>query len=576
MMKKRFTFLMATILLSTVAFTQTIVGTDPENKNVILEEFTGIHCVFCPDGHAIAQSIYDAHPDDVILINIHQGSYATPSGSEPDFRTPWGNAIAGQSGILGYPAGTVNRHLFAGWSQGSGTAMNRNSWTAAANQMMSSPSYLNVGVEAIIVTSTRQLVVEVEVYYTGDSPSADNYLNVAILQNNILGPQTGGNAGNSYNHKHMLRHLITGQWGEKIDQTSTGSLYSNTFTYEIPADYTGVDVVLENLDIVAFVTESHQEAISGIVGNITTIESNNYDAAVLSAYYPQTACSGTMAPIVEIKNYGVIDLTSLTFNYEVNGGDMATYEWSGNLAQNETVLVILPEITFDVTDENSLNISCEQPDGQADELPQNDHFNATFTQSQYYPVTGYFGVQTLGNPQDITWSIVDGSGTAIAEGGPYSAGGLHLEAFTFPANGCYTLTLNDASGEGLSGGFYIITDESTNVLWNGPAFTDMVTAGLAYDSQVGLDENIQVENLEIYPNPVSRNAEINFTLNNSGIANITLFDMLGRQVSQIYQGSLNGGNQTIQMNSESLETGLYFVKIQLNNQTVTKKIMVRK
>ena len=36
---------------------QTIVSTNPENKNVILEEFTGIYCTYCPDVHSIAHAI---------------------------------------------------------------------------------------------------------------------------------------------------------------------------------------------------------------------------------------------------------------------------------------------------------------------------------------------------------------------------------------------------------------------------------------------------------------------------------------------------------------------------------------
>ena len=38
---------------------QTIVSTTPENKNAILEEFTGIYCVYCPDGHLIANNLKD-------------------------------------------------------------------------------------------------------------------------------------------------------------------------------------------------------------------------------------------------------------------------------------------------------------------------------------------------------------------------------------------------------------------------------------------------------------------------------------------------------------------------------------
>ncbi len=394
-MKKLFTFLLIT-LFSASLFAQVIVGTDPENKNVVLEEFTGIHCVYCPDGHAIAQAIQNSHPDDVVIMNIHTGSYAVPSGSEPDFRTPFGDAIAGQSGLRGYPAGTVNRHLFPGWSQGSGTAMSRGSWSAAANQTMALPSYLNVGLVATIVNSTRQLIVEVEVYYTDDSPESTNLLNVAIMQNNILGPQTGGGAGNNYIHMHMLRYFLTGQWGVEITETTAGSLYSGTFAYELPMDYNDVDVVLENLEIVAYVTETHQEVVSGNnAGEITYMESNDYDAALVSVTIPQTACSDELTPVVDLKNYGVIDLTSLEFVYSVNGGDEATYSWTGNLAQNETATVTLPTLFYTPTNNNVVNLRSELPNGVPDQLPQNDSYIQSYEGSINYPENCNFGVQIL-------------------------------------------------------------------------------------------------------------------------------------------------------------------------------------
>ena len=91
-------------------FAQTIVSTDPENKKVVLEEFTGITCGYCPDGHVIAQNIQNNNPGNVFLINIHQGSFANPGNSGFDFRTPFGNAIAAQVGANFYPSGTINRN----------------------------------------------------------------------------------------------------------------------------------------------------------------------------------------------------------------------------------------------------------------------------------------------------------------------------------------------------------------------------------------------------------------------------------------------------------------------------------
>ena len=249
-----------TIFTSIMA--QTLVSTDVLAKNTVLEEFTGIHCQYCPEGHAIAQQIADENPGRVVLINIHQGGYANPGSGEPDFRTEFGDAIAGQTGLSGYPSGTVNRHLFNGSNI---TALGRSSWPPAASEIMAEDSPVNVGVATTYNEASRELTINVELYYTSDSPESTNLLNIALLQNHIFGPQTGGGQGNNYEHMHMLRHLITGQWGEEIANTTSGSFIQLTYTYTVPEDYNGVDCIVENCDVAVFVTETHQEIYSGVV-----------------------------------------------------------------------------------------------------------------------------------------------------------------------------------------------------------------------------------------------------------------------------------------------------------------------
>jgi hypothetical protein len=185
--------LLLTVFAGFSSFAQTIVSTAAQNKKVILEEFTGVNCVFCPQGHVIANNIKNANPSNVFLINIHVGNFATPGAGQPDFRTAFGTGIANQSGLTGYPAGTVNRSQFAGLAQngGTGTAMSRNNWSNASTQTLAQASYVNVATTATIDVNTRVMTVLVEAYYTGASPVATNRLNVAFLQNNTLGPQTG-------------------------------------------------------------------------------------------------------------------------------------------------------------------------------------------------------------------------------------------------------------------------------------------------------------------------------------------------------------------------------------------------
>ena len=131
------------VLLGLQIQAQTFVNTTPENKNIVLEEFTGIHCTYCPDGHVLAQTLYNNNPGDVVLVNIHVGSYASPYPGEPDFRTSFGTAIDAQAGVSGYPAGTINRHQFT-MTQGGGTAMSRSDWGTAGNMILTEASPVNV------------------------------------------------------------------------------------------------------------------------------------------------------------------------------------------------------------------------------------------------------------------------------------------------------------------------------------------------------------------------------------------------------------------------------------------------
>ena len=51
------------------AFITTTVET-PQQRIVLIEEFTGVTCANCPTGHKILKSIEDANPDRVALIGI--------------------------------------------------------------------------------------------------------------------------------------------------------------------------------------------------------------------------------------------------------------------------------------------------------------------------------------------------------------------------------------------------------------------------------------------------------------------------------------------------------------------------
>lgn len=557
---------------------QTIVGTDPENKNVILEEYTGIYCGYCPEGHAIAQGIYNAHPEDVILVNVHVGSFAAPTGNDPDFRTPWGSALDSQADVPGYPAGSVNRHLFPGWSMGSGTAMSRNMWVQASNQILAEPSYLNVGCEATIITSTRQLVVDVEVYYTGDSPLANNLLNVAILQSNIYGPQSGGGAGNNYNHKHMLRHFLTGQWGHEITETSEGSLYTTSLYYELPEDYNDVAVILEDLDIVAYVAENHQEVISGTMGEITYVDALELDAGIAGFNVPQTSCGEEMNAFVDIKNFGTSELTSLDFEYVVNEEETQTYNWTGSLAQGEITTVELPGFMIDAEQSNMFYLTTLNPNSDSDQLPANNSFATGFEKSTFLPAACKVAILTDGNPEETTWDIKDSNGNIIASGGPYAMTSIFIEPFEWTGNDCYTFTIYDAGGNGMDGGFYKIVNSGTQLIWEGDTdFGYETSAQFAYDELMDVHTMPITDDITVYPNPVLESAQIEFTLLQQSTVQMGIYNLLGKRIIQFFDGEiLPLGPVQLPINANDLENGVYLIKLEVNGQAYSKKINIVK
>lgn len=566
---------MKKILLSVFAlgsfltFAQTNVSTTPENKNVVLEEFTGISCPYCPDGHAIAQGIKDNNPGDVMLINIHTGGYATPQGPGTDFNTNFGAALATNASVSGYPTGSVNRD---------GPAMSRSSWASATATQLSQPSPVNVWSEAIIDMGTNTLTVNVEIYYTGSQTVPSNKINVAVLQNNIEGPQSGGASYNpsavlpngNYNHTHMLRHLITGQWGEDITNISQGHYETRSYTWNIPSDINGVDVDPTNLEIVTFIAEGQQNILTGDYANTSIVFPNAYDANLTNTTATDIMCavSGTDLEVT-FKNYGNIALTSLDINYSINGGTSTTYPWTGNLSSGGTETITIPQISVTPINTNNVDVSISNPNGNTDQNVSNNNMSTTFS-GMYDAPNGQISIDvtTDNYPSETTWELKE-NGITIQTGGPYSSSGPQPTTYTTitPGN-CYTFIMKDSYGDGIlaPGNFKVKDVNNGTIVWGGTNsptgnFTSEVTTYFETESTTVTVEEVNSE-ISIYPNPVKDNIYVNGEFDK-----IKLYDMFGKLV---FEGTDNV------INTKNLSNGIYIVNLKSKDNMVTKKVTISK
>ncbi len=565
------------------SYSQLPVSRTLENKNVVLEEFTGFHCPNCPDGHRRAQMVKDTHPNDVVLVNIHTGYYANPGAGEPDFRTSFGSALANQSGLDGYPSGTVNRHVFSG----SNTALGRGQWGSKSDIILGQSSYCNIALEANIDIQTREMTVNVEVYYTANGAPQNN-INVALLQDNIEGPQSGSSSNPTqvlpnghYNHMHMLRHLITGQWGDAITTTSQGTLVQKQYTYTLPADINGVELKLEDIKIAGFVTEGHQEIITGNEGVIHFSgfqHANNLK--ILSAESNHEICSpNDLDARVKVINYGNNTINSFTINYDINGGTSQSIQYSTPLLPLSKAIIEIPDFSFNVQNINTLNIEAVIDGATDDDMSDNNvtinNINKTTNVGNVSNYVVTIVQDRYGN--ETTWGILDENENFYAGGGPYStlsANGTqtHTTNVTLNNNGCYKFVILDSAGDGINGGYgnghYSMEEAGTGntVFYGNGQFHSKDVIPFEVTNTNSINDEI-LANINIYPNPGNGQ----FTIENSEGAELDIYNMSGIKIYHFEKLP-----KKMQINLVSLSNGVYLAKFLKDKIITQRKIIISK
>ena len=258
-----------------------LASTTPMNRVAVLEDFTGVRCGYCPDGHIRAKAVADANPGKFIIIATHANQYANPVSGWANFTTTEGTAIDAQAKPAGYPAGTINRMKCTelgvnAMGPNSLITMDRGQWAPAANKAMTLTAPVNIGAKATFDPASRLLTVKVDLYYTS-AETVPNNINISLLQDHLLSTQADYSIPSpylayNYEQNHVLRDMITnGNFGETITEPTTlGSKISKIYTYTVPQDYNGSGVegggavVVDNLKIVIFVTRGQLEILNAL------------------------------------------------------------------------------------------------------------------------------------------------------------------------------------------------------------------------------------------------------------------------------------------------------------------------
>lgn len=79
-----------------------------------------------------------------------------------------------------------------------------------------------------------------------------------------------------------------------------------------------------------------------------------------------------------------------------------------------------------------------------------------------------------------------------------------------------------------------------------------------------------------YPNPFNPSTIIGFNIPKSGIVELTVYDMLGREVSKLVNGELTAGGYEYRFDATGLNSGIYFYTLRGEGFSETRKMILLK
>jgi len=221
-------------------------------KKVLIEEFTGAWCGYCPDGAHRVQSIIDNNNGNAIGVSLH---------SSDDMAIAHTNYLETTYQNTGYPSGMVDRVPFNGTT----STWNRGSWEYVANDQLIKISSCGLAIKSEI--NGASATVEVHAGFN-TTLNGDYRLTVYLIEDGVTGTGSGYDQRNYYNtdsespfydlgdpiegyeHNHTLRAVLSESLGDPINTSFlvSGGEHIETYTVDL-SSYTK-----NKLSIVAFIT----------------------------------------------------------------------------------------------------------------------------------------------------------------------------------------------------------------------------------------------------------------------------------------------------------------------------------
>lgn len=296
-----------------------------------------------------------------------------------------------------------------------------------------------------------------------------------------------------------------------------------------------------------------------------------------------TYCNqNTFIPEITLRNFGSATITSAVIRYNLNGTANTNSNWSGNLAPGATTTVTMPSISITTNGANTYNAEVTTVNGQVDSNAVNNNISSSFNvilsgqNADLSLRTDCWGSET-------SWRILSGS-TVIYSSPSYPDGTPTFYISTLCLSvGCYTFEITDSYGDGLfgsslpscgqDGNYYILSPVGdTLVTMTTADFGSSATHNFCITAPTSVDASMSLVNdVKIFPNPTGAEFTVSLSLNDVVDVELEIHNALGQMLKRVKNVGASNYNLNIDLSNEA--AGMYFVKVNLGNETITRKVV---
>ena len=420
------------------------VSTTVQKKNVLLEEFTGVRCGYCPDGHKIAERLKTVLGERLSVVAIHCGYFAVGGTIEPEYRVEDGETLGDfLGGTYGsFPSATISRH---DWEKSGSLLCHRGWWQEYTETRMEEDAPVNLWSKVVYDQPSQKMKIRVEGYFTAKEVEPVQHLNILLVQNDILGLQYGGGMADRYPHQHMLRDAITDALGDELSGCRPGEYFVKEYEYQVPEKFKDIAVDPAHLELVVFVTDAEKIEVQNVltvkpeyVGEVMPLRASfKEDRIRINDGYGYR-----FFPLV-LTNECNSTLTSATFEVTLNGETVET-TWTGELPPFATEEIRIPVDWRQANDEqNSYRVALSRLNNVSFE---GNVVEGTFGRNFSVPARMKMKVCTNADNKDNRYTLYDENGKKVQEFGPYGNEEVHEEDLVLENEKTYCLEMTNHWG----------------------------------------------------------------------------------------------------------------------------------